>query len=200
VLASAVCLAACQSIDLDRMGLVGVFGPDNDADTASSTPAEPDGARHSGAKHQIAPGDLLRIETSPPSAWTGAFTVDRDGRITAADGTVVPVTGAPLNVVERKVAQLIEIGSGDVTRVDIRILNPSPVYILGEVNSPGEFAYADTLSIPRLVHLAGGYTHRADLERVIVTRQGADEQMMIDEIEALTIQPGDVIQVPQRYF
>ena len=77
---------------------------------------------------------------------------------------------------------------------------PKPVYIVGEVESPGEFPFSDGMTVPQLVILAGGYSHRADPDRALVTRKGVEAKMYMDLSDPVPIKPGDIIQIPQKYF
>lgn len=82
----------------------------------------------------------------------------------------------------------------------VQTLVPSPVYIVGEVEYPGEFPFAEGLTVPQLVLLAGGYSHRADPDRALVMRKGVDAKMFMDLSNPIPLQPGDIIQIPQKYF
>ena len=71
-----------------------------------------------------------------------------------------------------------------------------PFYILGEVVKPGAYPYASGMRVLSAVAVAQGYTYRANQNVVIVTRDGKDARA-----DAMaSIEPGDIIRVPERYF
>jgi protein involved in polysaccharide export with SLBB domain len=71
------------------------------------------------------------------------------------------------------------------------------VYVLGEVNRPGEFVYRPGMSLFSAVALAGGYTFRANQNRAFI--RASDERIETDyRIKSdITVMPGDVIRVPE---
>lgn len=79
-------------------------------------------------------------------------------------------------------------------------IDATPVYIVGEVEYPGEFPFSEGMTVPQLVILAGGYSHRADTDRALVTRKGVEAKMSVDLSNPIAIKPGDIIQIPQKYF
>ncbi len=78
----------------------------------------------------------------------------------------------------------------------IEVLNYRPFYILGEVGSPGGYPYVSGMKVLSAVAAAHGYTYRANQDYVIITRNGEDRKADI----LSSIQPDDIIRVPERYF
>jgi len=78
----------------------------------------------------------------------------------------------------------------------VAVFNYRPFYILGEVASPGGYPYVSGMKILSAVAAAHGYTYRANQDYVIITRNGEDSRGDI----FLSIQPDDIIRVPERYF
>ena len=87
------------------------------------------------------------------------------------------------------------------------ILNPSvateishyrPFYILGEVNTPGQYPYRPRMTVLTAVSIAGGFTYRAVQDYVGVTRDnGGGPAQYRAPLFALAA-PGDVITVFER--
>ena len=79
------------------------------------------------------------------------------------------------------------------------MLNYRPFYIIGEVNNPGSFEYVNGMTVINAVALAGGFTYRADQDDIMISRGGSSGP----EIEAAPdteVLPGDIIEVPERFF
>jgi polysaccharide biosynthesis/export protein len=85
------------------------------------------------------------------------------------------------------------------------------VFIMGEVAKPGPYPKAETLSILKLVTLAGGFTKFAASNRATLIRQDGDKKILkkinlndiIDDpakYEDFAMRPGDVVIVPQKLF
>lgn len=80
-------------------------------------------------------------------------------------------------------------------------VNRAPrVFVIGEVQSPGELKWERGLTVRQAISLAGGSTEKASPKRVIVIRMknGVEKELKskMDEF----VLPGDVIKVPGRYF
>ncbi|HEY5300133.1 MAG TPA: SLBB domain-containing protein [Acetobacteraceae bacterium] len=75
-----------------------------------------------------------------------------------------------------------------------------PIFVLGEVNKPGQFAYQPGMTVLAAVALAGGFTYRAidDYAGVVRTYDaGAAEGRAAPQT---ALEPGDVVTVFERRF
>jgi polysaccharide export outer membrane protein len=79
---------------------------------------------------------------------------------------------------------------------NVAVLVYRPFYILGEVASPGGYPYASGMRVISAVAAAHGYTYRANQDYVIVLRNGEESRADV----LTSIQPDDIIRVPERYF
>ena len=84
--------------------------------------------------------------------------------------------------------------------VSIDVLHFRPVYIIGEVNEPGEYGYASGMNVLNAVALGGGYTYRADQDDIIIMRGRDDNRVEIQANEQSIVLPGDIIHITERYF
>ncbi|MCP4710375.1 MAG: polysaccharide export protein, partial [Planctomycetes bacterium] len=83
-------------------------------------------------------------------------------------------------------------------RVSIEVLNYRPFYIIGEVKKPGSYPYVADMSVVNAIALAGGYSYRAKEGEVLITRSKDGKQ--VPATHTTTVMPGDVIEVPERFF
>lgn len=81
----------------------------------------------------------------------------------------------------------------------LRIMRGS-VYILGEVNSPGEYPYTAGLTVMKAVAAARGFTYRAATRRVLIQSRGEPREREFRLTSDLRVEPGDTIRIPERLF
>jgi polysaccharide export outer membrane protein len=150
----------------------------------------------------LGPGDKIRVTVFGEQAVNGEYTVGPDGAVS------FPLIGA-VDARGRTVAELREaltrkLAAGYILdpRVSIDVLNFRPFYILGEVNRPGQYPYADGLSVAQAVATAGGYTYRARTNRVFIRRadEAVEAEMSLKGGRQIWVMPGDTIRVGERYF
>jgi polysaccharide export outer membrane protein len=153
------------------------------------------------AAHLVNPGTTIGLSVYGEESLTGEFVVDHNGDLTlpmigevAAQG----FTKAQLRKAiqdELKAARLI---SNPV--VSLNILAPRPIYILGEVNVPGEYPYKPNMDIFEAISIAGGYTPRASRSDVLIGRRQSQDKTIYNGEEDTLVLPGDSITVRERIF
>jgi polysaccharide export outer membrane protein len=84
---------------------------------------------------------------------------------------------------------------GDTVRI-----SKGAFYILGEVNAPGEYAFSDGMTLQNAVAMAGGWTYRANKNRIFIKRKGEIAERALKVTPDLVVQPGDAIRVAERFF
>jgi polysaccharide export outer membrane protein len=85
-------------------------------------------------------------------------------------------------------------------QVSVEVINYRPFFIFGEVNKPGSYPYVNGMTIINAVALAGGYTYRARQSKARITRATDPAKGQQDATPDTVVLPGDVIEVPERYF
>jgi polysaccharide biosynthesis/export protein VpsN len=85
-------------------------------------------------------------------------------------------------------------------RLSIQVLNYRPFYIMGQVNSPGSYPYVNGITVLEAVVIAGGFTKRARETSMQIIRGTDTTRTKQDATPDTVILPGDVIEIPQRYF
>ena len=151
--------------------------------------------------YRLGPGDEVRVITYGESSLTGSFRVDDSGRID------LPLLG------QVKAAGLTTSQLADHVELALRtrklLTDPSvtiesalrrPVFVLGEVQHPGRYAYEPGMTVLSAVAIAGGFTYRAVKRRVEIVRQGADGPMDGQAGAGDPVAPGDVINVLERHI
>ena len=84
--------------------------------------------------------------------------------------------------------------------VSVEVATYRPIYVLGEVNKPGQYPYQPGMTVVSAAAVAGGFTYRAveDYASVLRTTDGDSTEGKASR-QAL-VQPGDVITVFERRF
>jgi protein involved in polysaccharide export with SLBB domain len=85
-------------------------------------------------------------------------------------------------------------------QVSVEVLNYRPFYILGEVTKPGEYPFANGLTVLNAVATANGFTYRADTHRVFIKRANETAEHEVDLTTTTPVEPGDTIRIKERLF
>lgn len=149
------------------------------------------------SSYQLGPGDRLAIKVLGADELAGEYTVQDDGTIRVLMIGKVPAAGGTTEDLETRIAQKLKIGRYITDpQVNVSVVSYRPFYILGEVSQPGGYPYASGMRVLSAVAAAHGYTYRANQDYVIITRNGEDKKADLFS----SIQPDDIIRVPERYF
>lgn len=151
--------------------------------------------------YTLGPGDQVRVITFGEQTLTGPFSVEDSGNV--AIPLLGPVRAAGLTTHQLADAIENQLRGRNLIRnpsVSVEILSYRPVYVLGEVNKPGEYPYRPGMTLVTLVALAGGFTYRAvdDAASVVRSVQGKPIEGRVGR-DAL-LHPGDVVTVFERNF
>jgi polysaccharide export outer membrane protein len=149
------------------------------------------------SSYHLGPGDRLEIKVLGADELNGQYTVQDDGTIRMLLVGAVPAAGLTTDQVQAKLEEKLKTGRY-ITQphASIAVLSYRPFYILGEIASPGGYAYVSGMKVLSAVAAAHGYTYRANQDYVIITRNGEERKADI----LSPIQPDDIIRVPERYF
>jgi len=84
--------------------------------------------------------------------------------------------------------------------VAVEIIAYRPIYVLGEVNRPGQYPYQPGMTVVTAVAVAGGFTYRAVEGYAAIVRSTEGKAMEGKATRQTFVQPGDVITVLERRF
>lgn len=89
----------------------------------------------------------------------GEYAVGPDGTVSIALAGTVPAAGLTVHDVAQEISARVQqqIGSVLPPATSVEIARFRPVYVVGAVASPGEFAYRPQITVLQAVALAGGY-------------------------------------------
>jgi polysaccharide export outer membrane protein len=151
--------------------------------------------------YTLGPGDQVRVITFGEQTLTGQFSVEDSGKI--AIPLLGPLRAAGLTT--RQFADEIDeqLRAKNLIRnpsVSVEIIAYRPVFVLGEVNKPGEYPYRPGMTLLSLVALAGGFTYRAVEDTASVVREERGKPMEGRVGREAPLLPGDVVTIFERIF
>jgi protein involved in polysaccharide export with SLBB domain len=153
-----------------------------------------------GVAYRLGTGDKLRVTVYDESTLSGDFDVNDQGFIGLPLIGQVAVAGKTLAQAEAAITERYGKDYLVNPRVNLQVLNYRPFFILGEVKSPGSYPYQNGMTVVNAVVLAGGYTTRANRDRIYVKRIGAGSAAEKEINEDDVVLPGDIIRVAERFF
>jgi len=198
----ALTLAVCTGI-----GVAGCSTGSQSVDSlGSNLPAPPGSAQlDTGA---VAPpelmhlqaGDTLRVTVFGEEKLSGEFQIDPSGYVSLPLAGTVLAAGLTKIELEQSLTQKFKSKYLRDPKVTVDVASFRPIYVLGEVQKPGEYQYRSGLNVVSALAVAGGVTYRASKSRVLIQRSGEKELKEHDLDPAIPVMPGDVVRVPERYF
>jgi len=152
------------------------------------------------AAYRLGASDELRIIVFGEDSLSGEFVIDGEGTISMP--LIGEVAAAGLTLQELRDRIEVQLSEGYLTdpRVSAEVQNYRPFYILGEVDTSGEFPYTDGLTVMNAVARAGGFTYRANTRRVFIQRADSDVEIEVELTPTLRVMPGDTIRITERFF
>ncbi len=145
-------------------------------------------------------GDRIRVTVFGHEDLSGEFEVDGAGRVSLPLIRDVDAEGLTLRKFEQGIVDKLKPDFLINPKVSVDVLNYRPFYIIGEVKKPGSYAYVNGMTIVNAIALAGGYTYRAKENNVLIIRADDKSREKENADHDTPVLPGDVIEVPERYF
>ncbi|MCP5364971.1 MAG: polysaccharide export protein [Hyphomicrobiales bacterium] len=152
--------------------------------------------------YRLGAGDRIRVTVFGHEDLSGEFDVDGNGNVSLPLLREVSAQGKSTSELEATIADKLSPDYLVNPRVSVDLLTYRPFYIYGEVNNPGSYPYENGMTVRKAVATAGGYTYRARESKARITRSSSskgEETFDLDD-GPVSIYPGDVIKIPERYF
>jgi polysaccharide biosynthesis/export protein len=170
--------------------------PSSDGPTTSTPPSKVEAGAED---YRLGPEDKVKVVVFGEPDLSGEFPVDSSGVLAAPFIGQMTVKGLTLRDFERAyAAKLREAQILRDPRVSAEVVSFRPIYVLGEVKKPGQYAFVSGMTVQKAVALAEGYTYRASESTVEITRSG--NKFKVDVTPMTKVFPGDEIRIPERFF
>lgn len=148
----------------------------------------------------LGPNDRIRLKVYGEPDITGEYEVDSNGLVSIPLAGHVKAAGLTTRQLEKGIASALAKGIVRDPRVNVEVALYRPFYILGEVKKSGEYPYRVGLTVMDAVATAGGYTYRANEDKVYLRRAGSNVEEVYPLNSPVLVFPGDNVRVPERYF
>jgi protein involved in polysaccharide export with SLBB domain len=153
------------------------------------------------AEYKLGAGDKIRVVVLADPEFSGEYEVDATGNISARMVGRLSVIGMTTAELEAALTERYR-SSGYLRnpRISVELLSARPFFIMGEIIKPGSYPYVAGLTVAQAIAIAGGYTRRASSGRIKIKRFGSVAGSEESVTEDSTINPGDIVRVPERFF
>lgn len=152
------------------------------------------------APYTLDSGDRLRVVVFGQDGLTNSYVVDVSGDIAMPLIGSVAARGLTTDQLSSRIAGLLRQGYVRDPHVAVEVEAYRPFFILGEVAQPGQYPYVANMTVETAVAIAGGFTPRGYKREVVISRNYGNQAYRFKTPITAQIQPGDTIQVEERWF
>jgi polysaccharide export outer membrane protein len=182
------------------MSLAGCAGGGDPTTAPLSVSPQRSGAGSLGAAYRIGAADKVKVTVFGEPDLSGSFELSSEGSLTLPLIGTLPAQGRTLDELRADLTRRLSSGYLRNPKITLEIADYRPVYVHGEVRSGGAFPFKHGMTMRDVIARAGGYTYRAATGYLLVTRNGAGDELRVDLPSDAPVQPGDNIRVPERLF
>ena len=150
--------------------------------------------------YRLGVGDKIKITVFGEQELSGPLEINVLGNVPAPLIGEVPAKGRTVDEVKSAIARSLANGYLVDPKITIEVLTYRPFFIHGEVRNSGEFPFKNGIRLRDAIAIAGGYTYRADKNFVLLTREGAAQEVKVPLPNDVIVLPGDNLRIPERFF
>ncbi|MGH1419842.1 MAG: polysaccharide biosynthesis/export family protein [Hyphomicrobiaceae bacterium] len=167
---------------------------------ATEIPRGPQAVADAEGPYLLDSGDQLRIFVYGQPNLSRLYTVGHDGKITVPLIGSIRARARTPRQVQGSIRSLLGREYVRDPHVTVDIQQYRPFFVLGQVQSAGQYPYVSGMTVETAVAIGGGYTERASNRSFRITRRinGVVEQ--IETASDYVIRPGDTVFVHERFF
>ncbi|WP_319410309.1 polysaccharide biosynthesis/export family protein [uncultured Cohaesibacter sp.] len=145
-------------------------------------------------------GDRVRVTVFNQNDLNKEYAVDQSGYVSIPLIGNVAARGKQTSELAKDIAQKLSDGYVRNPDVSVEIAQYRPFFIMGEVNSAGQYSYVSGMTVQTAVAIAGGFTPRAQQRYVDITRQ-LNGKIVTGHVHLTSpVRPGDTIYIRERLF
>ena len=182
-------LCGCSS-GSPTLNAVGSIAPSNATGSVAAVPAG----------MQLQSGDKIRLTVFGEDKISGEYEIDPNGFVSLPLAGTLKASGQNKVELEGIISAKLKSNYLKDPKVTVDVVTFRPIYVLGEVQKPGEYPYRSGLNVMSAMAVAGGATYRASNSRVMIQRFGEPTLKEYSLDPSVQVMPGDVIRLPERYF
>ena len=160
----------------------------------------------------LGPSDVFEVQVFQEKDLGGVYRVAADGTIKFPLCGSVAVSGKTGSEIEDMLIACLRTGGylkAPQVSLFVKEFNSKKVFVFGEVQKPGTFAYESGMTVVQAVTLAGGFTAKAEANSTSVSRQVEKQEHKIKipvkdigngRAPNFALAPGDIVYVPESFF
>ncbi len=150
--------------------------------------------------YKLGPGDVIDIYVyGEPELTRSKIQLSEGGTIAYPFGNVDAVGLTPSQL-ETAIERGLKQGYLINPRVSVVIDQYRPFFIYGEVKKPGAYPFQPGLNVRKAVTLAGGFTERADQNKIYIVRETSPRETAHKIGLGGSVLPGDTLTVEESFF
>lgn len=161
--------------------------------------SQPTMAPTSPHEYLLGAGDKIQVTVFGQTDLSGLFTLDASGSVSLPKAGVVQLNDQTLRQAEQLITQRLTVELNK-PEVNVNIAEYRPIYVMGEVQRPGQFSFEPGMTVLNAVALASGYKERADRFDITIVRASDPGRTEKKAMESTQLEPGDTVTVQQRWF
>jgi polysaccharide export outer membrane protein len=123
----------------------------------AAAPARLGRAADHAAPQLLAPGDKIAVVVFGHADLSGEFLIDGSGAVEVPLAGPIPVAGLTTQRARDRIAERLADGYLQRPAVSLRVSEPRPIFVVGDVRSPGSYPFRYGASVLSAVATAGGY-------------------------------------------
>ena len=152
------------------------------------------------APYRLADGDRLRVIVFGQDNLSNSYSVDSSGVISMPLIGRVRAQGQTTAELERAIAARLRQGYLREPSVSVEVEAFRPIFILGGVDTAGQYAFVDGMTVGQAVAAAGGFGARAVQGQAEITRILDGQSEAFTAPLSYPVRPGDTINVAERDY
>ncbi len=153
-----------------------------------------------GFQQRLAAGDRLKLDVFREKDLSGEYTVNDEGNLAMPMIGTIKAAGKTLPDLRQELGGMLSEGFVRDARITLEVVSYRPIYILGEVQKPGEYTFSEGMSVFALVAKAGGFTYRANQSVVHIRHANESTERAYRVTSGAAVVPGDTIRIGPRFF
>jgi polysaccharide export outer membrane protein len=150
--------------------------------------------------YQLDSGDRLRIIVFGQPDLSNTYAISQGGTIAMPLIGAIPARGHTTGQIEADISAKLRNGYLRRPDVSVEIDRYRPFFAMGEVGAAGQYPYVPGMTVQQAVAAAGGFTPRADVWTVRVTRSVGGRVGTADLGLNEPVLPGDTLYVRERHL
>ncbi len=131
---------------------------------------------------------------------SNSYSVDGAGRISMPLIGLIQARGHTTQQLQGAIEGRLRSGSLREPRVSVEVEQYRPFFVLGEVNTSGQYPFVNQMTVQMAVAIAGGFSPRANRSYAELARVINGEMTTVAVPINTPMRPGDTVVIPERNF